>query len=77
MITVTMTNPCTDRQVQFHIATVVRDACLQAALTGYENASISGLCREGAWEAAISAIHMIDLDRVMDSPSTQPDTIKR
>lgn len=54
---------------QYHLgrlAEAVREACIQAALAGYENASISGLCREGAWEAAISAIRMIDLDAVVD-----------
>ncbi|HSS65084.1 MAG TPA: acetyltransferase [Gammaproteobacteria bacterium] len=43
------------------IAEAVRAACIQAALNGYENASISGLCAEGAFEAAISAIRMLDL----------------
>jgi hypothetical protein len=32
------------------IAQVVKDACLQAALEGYEYAAMSGLCHEGAWE---------------------------
>ena len=50
---------------QHQLAEAVRQACIQAALAGYENASISGLCREGAWEAAISAIRMIDLDAVV------------
>ncbi|MDH3316417.1 MAG: acetyltransferase [Gammaproteobacteria bacterium] len=39
-------------------------ACIQAAIDGYENASISGLCAEGAFEAAISAIRMLDLERL-------------
>ncbi len=43
------------------LAEIAKEACIQAALRGYENASISGLCREGAWEAAISAIRMLDL----------------
>ncbi len=43
------------------VAEMAKEACIQAALRGYENASISGLCREGAWEAAISAIRMLDL----------------
>lgn len=40
----------------------IRAACIQAAVDGYENASISGLCGEGAFEAAISAIRMLDLN---------------
>ncbi|MEN8180532.1 MAG: acetyltransferase [Pseudomonadota bacterium] len=47
------------------IAQVVKDACLQAALEGYENAAMSGLCREGAWEAAISAIKMLDVETIL------------
>lgn len=44
----------------------VRAACIQAAVDGYENASISGLCAEGAFEAAISAIRMLDLERLAE-----------
>jgi formiminotetrahydrofolate cyclodeaminase len=39
----------------------VRKACVDAAIDGYERASISGLCHEGAWEAAVSAIRMAAL----------------
>ena len=44
------------------IAQVVKDACLQAALEGYEYAAMSGMCHEGVWEAAISAIRMLDVE---------------
>lgn len=47
------------------LAQVVRDACIEAARQGYENAAISGLCEEGALEAALGAIHMLDLDAVL------------
>lgn len=47
------------------LAEAVREACVAAAQQGYENASISGLCEEGALEAAISAIRMVDLDAVL------------
>jgi|GEM_PF-4823812 len=43
-------------------AEAVRSACIEAALSGYERALISGLCQEGAFEAAISAVRMVDLD---------------
>ncbi len=47
------------------LAQIVRDACIQAAKDGYERAAMSGLCEDGALEAALSAIHMIDLDAVL------------
>jgi len=47
------------------LAQLVRDACIQAAREGYERAAMSGLCEEGALEAALSAIHMLDLDEVL------------
>ncbi len=48
-------------------AEVVRAACIEAAVNGYENASISGLCAEGAFEAAISAIRMLHLRKLAES----------
>jgi len=50
-----------ERVVSKELAEAAKEACIQAAIRGYENASMSGLCREGAWEAAISAIRMCDL----------------
>lgn len=47
------------------LAEAIREACIAAAQQGYENASISGLCEEGALEAAISAIRMMDVDAVL------------
>ena len=43
-----MTEP---RQEELRTAEAVREACVQAALEGYERAAMSGLCAEGAWEA--------------------------
>ena len=42
-------------------AEIVRQACIAAALEGYEDAAMRGLCCEGAWEAAIGAIRRLDL----------------
>lgn len=42
----------------------VRQALIAAALDGYEQASISGLCREGAWEAAVGAMRAAVLEPV-------------
>ena len=47
------------------LAEVVREACIAAALTGYEEAGMSGLCHEGRWECAISAMRVIDLDALV------------
>ena len=59
---------------QHRLAEAIRTACIEAALAGYESASISGLCREGAWEAAISAIRMADLDQVIVEWCSQAET---
>jgi hypothetical protein len=48
------------------LAEAVREACIQAAAEGYESAALSGLCEEGALEAAVSAIRMLDLDVVIE-----------
>lgn len=47
------------------LAERVRAACIQAALEGYEDAAIRGLCGEGAWEAAIGAIQRLDLEPIV------------
>ena len=44
---------------------MAREACIRAALSGYENAAMSGQCHEGAWEAAISAIRMLDVENII------------
>lgn len=44
----------------------IRNACREAAQTGYEEARISGLCEEGAIEAALSAIDMVDLEILLN-----------
>lgn len=43
------------------LAEGVRSACLAAAREAYREASVSGLCREGAEEAALGAIEMVSL----------------
>ena len=47
------------------LAERVRKECIAAAQQGYENAALSGLCGEGAFEAAISAIQLIDLEALV------------
>lgn len=51
---------------QHQLAEKVREACIQAAKEGFRDASISGLCNEGAVEAAISSIQLIDLEKVIE-----------
>ena len=49
------------------LAERVRTACIEAALAGYEDAALSGLCHEGAWEAAISAMERLELSSLINS----------
>lgn len=46
------------------IADKIREACIQAAKEGFQDASISGLCRDGAMEAAVSAMQRLDLTKI-------------
>ncbi len=46
---------------RLQLAQAVREACIRAALAGYDDAAMSGLCAEGAWEAAVSAMQRLDL----------------
>lgn len=45
-------------------AEATRAACKEAAQTAFEEASMLGLCQEGAIEAALSAIEMVDVNEV-------------
>lgn len=47
------------------VAETVRRVCLEAAIQAYEEAGIRGLCAEGRWEAAVSAMESIDLAGVL------------
>lgn len=49
------------------LAEAVRDACLEAAKQGYEEAAQSGVCHEGAVEASLDAVKMVDLKAVLES----------
>lgn len=46
----------------------VRQACLAAALQAWEDAGCLGLCAEGRWEAAVSAVRSLDLQSCLDPP---------
>lgn len=47
------------------LAEAVREACLKAALDAYEDASMRGICHEGAWECAVGALRSVDVDAVL------------
>lgn len=61
-----------DARRALEIAERVRLACVNAAIDGYEHAGMSGLCREGAWEAAVSAMRMLDLRALIDAGGESP-----
>lgn len=43
----------------------IREACIKAAREGFMDASISGLCTEGAMEAAISAMQSLEIEKIL------------
>ncbi len=56
----------TDGQAELRrVAELIRAACVHAALEGYEQAGMDGLCHEGAWEAAIDAMRSLNLERIL------------
>jgi hypothetical protein len=59
-----MSTTCTEND-QLRVAEAIRDACIKAALEGYEDASMRGLCHEGAWERAIDAMRALDLKSLL------------
>jgi hypothetical protein len=52
------------------LAETVRAACADAALEGYEDASLAGVCHEGAWEAAVSAIRKAPVEALVKKRSS-------
>lgn len=55
------------RAEERQLAERVRSACLQAARRAYADAAISGLCEEGALEAALGGIEMLDIDTLLNT----------
>lgn len=62
-------------QERERLAEAVRQACIDAALAAYEDAGMSGLCAEGRWENAVSALRRLDLERVI--AATEPPEAER
>lgn len=57
-------------QVFQKIAEEVKKACLDAAKEGFREASMSGLCTEGAIEAAVGSIQTVDLEKIISQLSS-------
>ena len=51
---------------ELKLAEIIREACLQSAREGFQDASLSGLCSDGAIEAAISAIQKLNLEKIIN-----------
>ena len=52
-------------QHKIRIAEAVKNACLKEAIEAYQDAKMSGLCQEGAWEVALDAIKSLDVERLL------------
>ncbi len=59
---------------KLELAERIRKECIKAAREGFRDASMSGLCAEGAMEAAISAIQNLDLETCIDEADTDEDS---
>lgn len=51
---------------QNRIAEAVRQACVEAALTAYEDAGMDGLCHEGRWECAVDAMRALNVAAIVE-----------
>ncbi len=58
------------------LAEEIRTKCIEAAREGFREASISGLCTEGAMEAAISAMQSLDVDQLIKEADLNEDSDK-
>ena len=54
------------------LAEAVRAVCIKAALEAYEDGGILGLCAEGRWEYAISAMRQLDVAAVLRTEFPEP-----
>ena len=59
------TNSKTGNELELKIARAVQEACIHAANKAFEDASISGLCGEGALEVALGAIKTLDIEALL------------
>jgi hypothetical protein len=54
------------------IAERVRRECIEAAVAAYEDAGVRGLCAEGRWESAVSAMRALDVGGVAGAGTEPP-----
>jgi hypothetical protein len=52
-------------QAKRELAEKIRQACLEAAIAGFEQARLDGLCAEGAVETAVSAMQNLNLEKLL------------
>lgn len=64
----------TNKNPEKEIAEKVRQACIQVAKESFQEASMSGLCNEGAIEVAIGAIQSLDLEKVLEESQSSGET---
>jgi hypothetical protein len=64
-------------QHTLQLAEAVRAACLAVALESYEDASMRGLCHEGAWECAIGAIRALNVRSLVAPYQENPPQIQK
>lgn len=48
------------------LAEKIRDVCIEAAANGFKEAAMSGLCMDGAVEAAVGAMRSIDIKKIIN-----------
>jgi len=56
-------NPANDHILR--MARAVREACVRAAVDGYEWGGLSGLCAEGRFEMAVDSVRALDIDGIV------------
>ncbi len=55
-----------NKEERLALAGTVRAALLEQAHLAWEQALVSGLCHEGAFEAAMGAVQMLDLEHLLE-----------
>ena len=55
-----------DRQKRLALARAIQGSLLEQAHEAWEEALVCGLCHEGAFEAAMSAVQMLDLEALLE-----------
>lgn len=53
-------------RTELDVARKVRSACIAAAEEAFREAAVSGLCMDGAVEAAVGAMQSLHLEEILD-----------